>query len=119
MGPIHPNRQPGDYVFGEVDNGFDGALRIGEISIEADMDADQVYGALQANWLSSDVLLRCEIWSFPEAPWLEMLVDPHGGAYTCDFAPTGWDLLPDQMIAVTYFTPHGSPGDQYLGDTTT
>jgi hypothetical protein len=103
----HPNLQPGDYIFGEVDNGFDGALRIGEISIEVDMDADQVHGALQANWLSSDVLLRCEIWSFPEAPSIEMMVDPNGGTYTCNFAPTGWDLQPDQMIAVMYFTPEG------------
>ena len=71
------------------------------------MDADQVHGALQANWLSSDVLLRCEIWSHPEAPGLEMWVDPHAGAYTCDFSAAGWDLLPDQMIAVTYFTPDG------------
>lgn len=103
----HPDLQPGDWIFGEVDNGFEGALPIGDLSIEVGLDTDEVFGNLSANWLSSVVLLRCEIWSHPEAPGVEVWVDPDGGSYNCNFAQKGWDLQPDQMIAVMYFTPEG------------
>lgn len=103
----HPDLQPGDWVFGQADDGGFGSVRVGEITVQVDADADLVYGSLQAGWLSGAVPLRCEIWEPEGAPAIELWVDPQGGGYGCEFGNFGWDILPGQMIAVMYPDPAG------------
>ncbi len=81
---------------------------VGGIEIFPDFSADSVSGTISAPWFAPLTLtVDCEIW-VEGAPAIAVEgVDPDGGVFFCDFAAIGWDLQPNQMIAVRYNEPDG------------
>jgi uncharacterized repeat protein (TIGR01451 family) len=102
--PSRPDIQPGDRVFGTVDNGYSSTVRIGTITGELDVDADIISGTIDANWFTDTLNGNCGVWE-PGGPGIDFTVDPDGGSYSCDFGAVGWDLLPGQNVGVQYEEP--------------
>ncbi len=66
--PQHPDIQPGDWVYGSVDNGYTAAVHIGQITGAVDVDADSVSGTVAASWLlPGPVDVACYPWGAPAA----------------------------------------------------
>ena len=105
--PAPPDLEPQDWVFALVDNGYSSTSQIGEISGELDTGADTVSGTVTAAWFGDPLAAKCEIWG-NDGPSLDFMVDPDGGSYLCEFAPTGWNLEPGQDVAVSYDEPDGN-----------
>jgi len=109
--PERPNLEPGDLVFGEVDNGYEASLRIGTITGSVDADSDSIEGTVHAEWLPADeVNVECQPWGAEgEVPskWSSAGTD---GAppYFCQWDPAvEWDVQPGQDIGVSYYEPEG------------
>jgi uncharacterized repeat protein (TIGR01451 family) len=108
--PGHPDIEVGDWAYGEVDNGYTGAVRLGEITGYPDAAADAITGTVTAGWLPDPVSVRCDPWGSPHgAPNKHDLVQPDGtDPYLCSWDPaTEWDLEPGQDIGVSYREPQG------------
>lgn len=102
--PDQPDLLPGDWIFGRVDNGEVGTVRIGTIDGVLDTNADTVAGTIDANWFSDLLYGNCSIWEENGPDSEEFLVDPNGGAYDCDFSAE-WDIQPGHSVAVQYQEP--------------
>jgi len=102
--PLKPDIVPGDWVIGLVDNAHEGSVQAGMINGNLDFDEDQLDGSLSAHWISENVEAFCEVWE-EGGPKIEFIVDPDNGSFSCDFQTAGWDLRPEQIVAVTYFDP--------------
>jgi len=109
--PARPDIQPGDWVYGAVDNGVTAAMRVGEITGALDVATDQVTGTVRASWLlPGTVEVECFAWDAPD--WIvhkKDSVTPDGSdPYTCAWDPdTEWNIRPGQNVAVAYYTPGG------------
>jgi uncharacterized repeat protein (TIGR01451 family) len=104
--PDRPDIQPGDWVYGQVDNGYTSTVRVGTINGVLDLVADTVAGTIDADWFTEPLTGSCNVWQ-ESGPGSEFPVDPDGGTYSCDFSTMGWDLLPGQQVAVSYREPDG------------
>jgi uncharacterized repeat protein (TIGR01451 family) len=106
--PNRPDIAPGDVITTENVSGTLTINPVGVITGTADYDADTVTGAVNAAWFSPTLLtVSCAVWE-AGAPAIDVPdVNPDGGSFFCDFAGTGWDLQPDQMLAIMYTEPDG------------
>jgi uncharacterized repeat protein (TIGR01451 family) len=104
--PERPDMEPHDWVFGALDNGETGSVRIGEIHGQIDLDADTITGTIHANWFTESLNGNCGVWE-EGGPGADFTVDPDGGSYTCTFSTMGWDLLPGHDVGVGYQEPDG------------
>jgi hypothetical protein len=106
-----PDIQPGDWVYGSVDNGKSAAVQVGQITGAVDVDADSISGVVEASWLlPGPVDVECNAWGAPGwAPNKQDTVIPDGAdTYTCAWDPDSeWDVEPGQDIAVLYRKPAG------------
>jgi uncharacterized repeat protein (TIGR01451 family) len=100
-----PDLQAGDWVYGQVDNGYSAAVQLGVIDSVADVDMDSVNGTISAPWFTDTLHGDCGIWE-DGGPGTGFDFDPNGGAFTCDFAGQ-WDIIPGNMIGVSYNEPDG------------
>ena len=107
--PDFPSIVPGDIVNVSIAGVPAGEVEVGEVESDLDFDDDIVSGKIHAPWLSPTLVqVRCEIWEDGGPEGIQLTdVDPDGGSFTCDFSTKGWDLKPDQMIAVRYIQPDG------------
>ncbi len=101
-----PDMMPGDWVFGQVDNGYTTTLRIGDVNEQLDVDADLMSGLLEAAWLSPSLVdIRCEIWEENGPDGIEVPgVDPDGGDFECDFSGI-WDIQNRDTVTIRYIQP--------------
>lgn len=107
--PSRPDIQPGDKVYGFVDDAinFDAYAQVGEITAEVDADTNNISGYLDVDWLPVDELVRvdCQPWGAPwGTPSKEDFVFPTGtDPFNCSWDPnTEWDVEPGQDIGVIY-----------------
>ena len=107
--PDRPSIVPGDVATVTIDGSIVGVVKVGEIESELDFDVDVVSGKINAPWLSPDLVrVRCDIWEDPSPDSIVIEdVNPDGGSFTCDFSTKGWDLQPNQTVAVSYKQPDG------------
>lgn len=103
--PVHPDIVPGDWVYGEVDNGRRAEVQLGEIGGVLDIVADSVSGTitLPGPWETEG---WCAVW-VDGGPEMWFSLPAGGGGYTCDLGAAGWDLRAGQDIAVGYIDPAG------------
>ncbi len=104
--PQSPDIQPGDTVTVSAAGLVESVDPVGAIDMAVDMEADTVSGTLQAPWFAPlSLTVSCEIWEefAPAIEITDVLAD--GGSYFCDFNTQGWDLQPNQTIAVRYYEP--------------
>ena len=107
-----PDILPGDWVYGEVDNGVNAQVQIGEITGEIDLDGNSVSGEIIASWFTTELALECFPWGAPE-PQPEMKFDTiypdEEGIYHYSCSWDGeWDIQPGQVGGVGYFGPDGN-----------
>jgi hypothetical protein len=107
--PGPPDIQPGDLVFGMVDNGASAQVEIGNIAGLVNLTTDSVQGSIDAPWFSEEIGVECFPWGAPE-PQPEMKYDwvyPDGeDEYSCSWAGE-WDIEYYQDVGVGYFGPDG------------
>jgi uncharacterized repeat protein (TIGR01451 family) len=102
-----PDIAPGDKVYATSDGGTAEIAPLGALTVtELDVDTDMLAAELHADWLSSPVEVRCQVWE-EYGPDIQTEAAADGGSFTCDFGAEGWDLLPGQMIALRYYEPDG------------
>jgi len=104
--PDRPDIVAGDWVNASDDLGQSASLRVGQITVTLDIDADTVLGQVFAPWLANPLPAYCGV-LVDGGPGFDFTVDPNGGSYLCDFASAGWDLLPGQEVVVQYQDPDG------------
>ena len=115
--PNHPDIQPGDTIYGEVDGGvFTAEVTIGTVTANLDLAGDKVSGSVDAEWLpqSEEVKVSCEIWDWNSPPNKEDWVLPTGSdSYLCDWTGDGYDLDETSNLMVAYFE---SAGHKLIGE---
>jgi CSLREA domain-containing protein len=106
-----PDIQPGDWVFGWVDNGASAQVQVGEIRASADPETGSVEGTVLAPWMAAPVAVACQDWGRDEAD----LADAQGGSIAADGAQTfscawgGESAVQDgRSIGAGYMAPDGS-----------
>lgn len=82
-------------------------LPIGWVSGEVDATTDHVVGTLHAMGATGTTTLRCILTDRVEWPMVETTTDADGGAFDCDFATAGWDILAGEHVQVVYDAPGG------------
>ena len=108
-----PDIQPGDWIYGRIDNDETTEVQIGTISGDVDSDDDSIQGTIAAPWLDENtpVLVECNTHGAPpDAPDPQNKqtdVLPDGSdIYECSWNPiTEWDVQPGQDISVFYDDP--------------
>ncbi|MFO7698583.1 MAG: hypothetical protein R6X16_15715, partial [Anaerolineae bacterium] len=105
--PARPDLQPGDWVYGEVDNGSEAQVQLGEITGVLDVAGDTVSGTMTLP-AGADPIAGgwCAVWvdGGPEV-WFDL--PSSGGDYVCDPGAAGWDLRAGEMVAVGYVNTAG------------
>jgi uncharacterized repeat protein (TIGR01451 family) len=108
--PERPNIEPGDWVYGLVDNSYDAWVRVGTITGEVDTAADEVTGKVDVSWLPQDenVNLLCDPWDASEGtvPKEDTVKPDNTDVYTCSWSGE-WDIQPLERIGVSYQDPGG------------
>jgi len=108
-----PDIVPGDWVFGQVDNGFSSEVHVGTIHGDIDVDTDGITGWLDVPWyidVEDNLDVECEPWGGgPGTPIKYSTAPPDGSLpYYCEWNPaTEWDILFGQDLAVAYREPDG------------
>ena len=105
--PVRPDIVAGDWLYGRLDDGYGFDIHVGLINGELDIGADTVSGTITANWFTQTLNANCGVWQ-ENGPGTDFQVDPNGGAYACNFAALGWDLLPGHTVGVEYQQPDGN-----------
>ena len=109
--PWRPDIEPGDIIYGMVNNGYSATVQVGRITGFIDVDADTITGTVDAPWLAPEVLeVQCEPWIWPNwAPGKSDTVLPDGSdPYACAWNPaTEWDIQWGDHIGVSYREPDG------------
>lgn len=115
--PNHPDIQPGDTIYGEVDSGtFTAEVIIGTVTADLDLDGDQLSGFVDAEWLpqGEEIKVVCEIWDMNAPPSQEDWVFPTGeDPYLCDWTGVDYDLNEASNLMVAY---HESAGHHIIGE---
>jgi len=113
----HPDIQPGDTIYGEVDGGtFTAEVIIGTVTADLDLDGDQLSGFVDAEWLpqGEEIKVVCEIWDMNAPPSQEDWVFPTGeDPYLCDWTGVDYDLNEASNLMVAY---HESAGHHIIGE---
>ena len=111
-----PDIIPGDWVFGRVDNGFTGEVRVGTIFGDLDVETDRITGWLEPPWFVGEIDfldVECYPWGAwelgIEAEVKYSIASPDGGIpYFCHWDPASeWDILLGQNLGVAYLEPDG------------
>ncbi|HDQ70881.1 MAG TPA: DUF11 domain-containing protein, partial [Chloroflexi bacterium] len=110
--PTPPTIEPGDYIYGLVENGRAAEMRVGAITGFLDIDTDTITGTVSADWLIPDpgtVDVDCYAWDAPNLiPHQVAAIAPDGSdPYTCGWTEGAWDIRPGQTVAVAYYEPGG------------
>jgi uncharacterized repeat protein (TIGR01451 family) len=108
--PSKPDIEPGDWVYGLMDNGYTSTVRIGTITGNVDAAEDTITGTIDAAWIAQEVEVHCSPWGAPgEVYGKGDTVFPDGNdVYACSWNPTTeWDVQPGQNIGVSYREPDG------------
>jgi uncharacterized repeat protein (TIGR01451 family) len=102
--PHRPDIEPGDWVFGLVDNGRAAQVHIGTITGTVDVDNDSISGRIYAPWFAETLYVDCHEWAGVGAPSKDSTAGPNGDPpYFCQWDPgTEWDVQPGQDIGVWY-----------------
>lgn len=105
--PLHPDILPGDRVYFDSDDGYDGYVEVGTITGGINTGANTVSGAIQVPWLASQTVnMFVGGWGFPGFQEAYVMLDAMGwGSYGVDFSPT--DLTMDMELGATYVEPDG------------
>ncbi|MBN1921679.1 MAG: DUF11 domain-containing protein [Anaerolineae bacterium] len=104
--PEQPDIEPGDFAYATLDNGYTAAVQVGTIYANLNVDTDVVSGTLDVPWFTEGLPVSCEIHQ-ENGPGIAIPdVNPHGGAFFCDFGGM-WDIIPGQNVAVRYTEPDG------------
>ncbi len=102
-----PDIQPGDHVHVES-TGVTGSISpIGSLLGEVDYASDLVTVTLNANWLSDNTDVQCEILGELTPNPINTTSNPDGGQFACDFGEVGWDLQVSDIVAISYFEDDG------------
>jgi hypothetical protein len=106
-----PDIQPGDWVFGWVDNGVSAQVQIGDISGAIHLTENSIGGTISASWFGEDpVQVECLDWT-NQTPNNNSYSDPilanGSSAYSCSWEEN-WDIQPGDTIGVGYFGPDGN-----------
>lgn len=106
--PDWPDIQPGDWVFGWIDNGASAQVQIGEVGGFINFESDSVAGSINAPWISESVEVECHPWGAPEPAEMKFSsVVPNGSdSYACNWSGE-WNLEPGQDVGVAYTGPDG------------
>jgi uncharacterized repeat protein (TIGR01451 family) len=102
-----PDIQAGDWVYASLDNGLTAVSHLGVLDAAAEVSYDRVVGTIDAPWYTETLRVDCGIWEDGGPGMGVDGVDPDGGSFTCDFAGTGWDIIPGNTIGVSYNEPDG------------
>lgn len=113
--PYQPDIQPGDTIYGEVDDqAFTALVEIGTVTGLLDLVNNQVSGTISADWIAQEVRVSCEIWQENSPQNKEDWVMPNGAdPYLCDWSSDGYDLDETSNLMVAYFE---SAGHKLIGD---
>jgi hypothetical protein len=100
--PGQPDIQPGDWVYGWVDNGASAQVQIGEITGRVSTTGDLITGTVSAPFLS-DLEVECFPWGSPDPVDMEydQVYPDDVDTYTCSWA-SEWDIQPWQSVGVGY-----------------
>ncbi|MGD2146333.1 MAG: hypothetical protein PVH41_06550 [Anaerolineae bacterium] len=101
--PDQPDIQAGDWAFLKADDGRTTSVHVGTIDGQLDIEADTLSGTISTPWFTETLRAWCGVWE-EGGPWEEIEVEPDGD-YLCDLGDMGWDLLPEQDVAVQYLEP--------------
>jgi hypothetical protein len=108
--PEQPDIQPGDWVYGWVDNGASAQVQIGEISGKISLLDDAISGTISAPFFS-EVGVECFPWGAPPEPPVDMKYDtvlPDGvDTYSCSWLGE-WDITPYVSVGVGYIGLDGA-----------
>ena len=106
--PEMPDIQPGDWVYGWVDNGASAQVQIGEISGRVSTSGDFITGTVSAPFFS-ELVVECFPWGASEP--VDMKYDsvlPDGAdTFTCSWAGE-WDITPDVPVGAAYIGLDGA-----------
>lgn len=100
-----PDIQPGDWVFGKMDNGYSAEAQIGQVDGFLNPDIENVSGVVTANWIGHEVDIECYPWGDAGyAPAKSDRIWPDGSdVYSCSWDPgTEWDVIAGQELGVFY-----------------
>jgi uncharacterized repeat protein (TIGR01451 family) len=106
-----PDIAPGDWVYGQVDNGYTSTVHVGDITGRVNVATDSITGTVIAPWFAQPLDIECSAWGAPGgAPHKYSSAAPDGSTpYSCQWNPvTEWDILPEQTIGVDYLEPDGN-----------
>jgi len=104
--PERPDIQAGDYVYGEMDNGYTSTVRMGLITGTLDLEADTIAGKIYADWFTGPLDGWCGVRE-EGGPGDGFQFDPDGGSYFCDFGAMDWDLRAGHQVGIQYREPDG------------
>ncbi len=109
--PEHPNIEPGDWVYGVVDNGYTAMVQLGRLTGSLDMHTNSIAGTVDIPWLMpGPVEVECQPWDAPGGtPNKYDPVIPNGSdVYSCAWDPvTEWAIGLGQNLGVAYYDPDG------------
>ncbi len=106
--PSLPDIVPGDTIV-VTGAGFEQCIEpVGTISGALNLLENVVAGTIDTPF-DIDLPVQCEVWpeGGPGSQPVRLQVSGNGGAYACDFDDVGWDLGPNETVAVSYYEPDG------------
>ena len=106
--PSLPDIEPGDTIV-VTGAGFEQRIEpVGTISGALNLLQNTVAGTIDTPF-DIDLPVQCEVWpeGGPGSQPVRVQVSGDGGAYACDFDDVGWDLGPNETVAVSYYEPDG------------
>jgi uncharacterized repeat protein (TIGR01451 family) len=107
--PGKPDIVPGDWVYASSDEGHSTEMQVGEVTgFISPAPTSIVTGIVNAPWITEDVEVKCK--AIAQSGAFAQRFDeplrattPNGqDPYTCNFANGGWNLMPGQIVAVSY-----------------
>jgi uncharacterized repeat protein (TIGR01451 family) len=103
--------QAGDWVYGQLDNGYKGKVQLGQITGQIDLGANSISGQVQTPWYTQTMDIECYPWGAPGSPPNKTSkAGPNGDpSYTCQWDPeTEWRIMAGEDVGVAYNGPDGT-----------
>jgi uncharacterized repeat protein (TIGR01451 family) len=107
----HPDLVPGDWVFGQVDNGFTNTVQLGEIDFGLSLENDSIHGTVVTPWFVGVVDLldvECEALGVEAPPKFSTASPDTSTPFSCQWDPVSeWDIQPGHGAIIAYVEPDG------------